>query len=39
MRGMDGTCQADLVEMLQHDKENNNYKYISTTIDVFSRFA
>lgn len=31
--------QADLEEMIPHEKENKNFKYILTVIDVFSRYA
>lgn len=37
MRGVDDTFQADLIEMIPHSKTNNNYKYILTVIDVFSK--
>lgn len=39
MRGIDDTFQADLVEMIPHFRVNNNYKYILTVIDIFSKFA
>lgn len=31
--------QADLVYMKTHAKVNNNYKYLLTIIDVYSKFA
>ena len=37
--GIDDTWQLDLVEMLPYATINNNYKYIMTAIDIFSRFA
>ena len=37
--GIDDQWQADLVEMREWQKENNNYAYILTCIDVFSKFA
>lgn len=39
MRGIDDTFQADLIEMIPYAKQNKNYKYILTVIDVFSKFA
>lgn len=38
-RGINDTFQADLVEMIPHSKENNNFKYILTVIDIFSKYA
>ena len=39
IRHIDETWQADLVEMLPYEKENNGYKYILTIIDTISKFA
>lgn len=39
MRGIDETFQADLVEMIPHAKINNNFRYILTVIDTFSKYA
>lgn len=36
---IDDQFQADLVEMIPLAKENKNYKYILTCIDVFSKYA
>jgi hypothetical protein len=36
---IDETWQADLVDMQKYSKENKNYKYILTVIDIFSKFA
>jgi hypothetical protein len=33
------TFQADLCDMQKYAKENDNYKYILTVIDVFSKYA
>ena len=37
--GMNRQWQADLVEMGHFAKENKNYKYMLTVIDIFSRYA
>jgi len=37
--GIDDQFQADLVEMIPCAKENNNYKYMLTCIDCFSKYA
>ena len=37
--GMNRQWQADLVEMGKFAKENKNYKYMLTVIDIFSRYA
>ncbi len=37
--GIDDQFQADLVEMIPYAKENNNYKYMLTCIDCFSKYA
>lgn len=37
--GIDDTWQADLVDVSKIDDENDEYKYILTCIDVFSKFA
>lgn len=39
MRGLNETFQADLIEMIPYAKENKNYKYILTVIDIFSKYA
>lgn len=39
MYGINDTYQIDLVEMIPLAKFNNNYKYILTIIDVFSKYA
>lgn len=39
IRGIDETFQADLVEMIPYASKNQNFKYILTVIDVFSKFA
>lgn len=39
VRGLDETWQADLVEMIPYARENKNYKYMLTIIDVFSKYA
>ena len=33
------TLQADLVEMGNYSRENKNYRYLLTVIDIFSKFA
>jgi transposase InsO family protein len=37
--GIDDQWQADLVEMREWQRENNNYAYILTCIDIFSKYA
>lgn len=39
VKGIDDLWQCDLVEMIPYAKENKNYKYLLTIIDVFSKFA
>lgn len=39
MRGIADTLQADLVEMIPYARQNSNYKYILTSIDIFSKMA
>ena len=39
MSGIDDQWQADLVDLSSLKKENKNYKYLLTCIDVFSKFA
>lgn len=39
MVGIGDTYQIDLVEMIPYAKENRNFKYILTVIDIFSKFA
>lgn len=39
IKGINETWQADLVEMIPYAKQNKNFKYILTVIDVFSKFA
>jgi len=36
---VDQQWQADLVDMQKYKKDNNDYKYILTVIDLFSRYA
>lgn len=38
-RGINGTWQGDLVEMIPYAKENKNFKYLLTVIDIFSKKA
>lgn len=35
--GINDTIQIDLVEMIPYESENNNYKYLLTAIDIFSK--
>ena len=39
VKGINEQFQADLCDMQKYSKYNNNYKYILTVIDCFSRFA
>ncbi|XP_044740086.1 uncharacterized protein LOC123301413 [Chrysoperla carnea] len=39
IKGLDDLWQADLVEMGSYVKENNEYKYLLTVIDSFSKYA
>lgn len=39
MRGIADTLQADLVEMIPYARQNQNYKYILTSINIFSKMA
>lgn len=39
MAGINDTYQIDLVEMIPYAKQNQNYKYILTVIDIFSKYA
>lgn len=39
MYGINDTYQIDLVEMIPYARENKNYKYILTVIDIFSKYA
>lgn len=39
LKGIDDLWQADLVEMIPYSKQNNNYKYLLTVIDCFSKYA
>lgn len=39
VRGLNETFQADLVEMIPYARDNKNFKYILTVIDIFSKFA
>ena len=39
VRGYDETWQADLVEMIPYAEENEDYRYMLTVIDVFSKMA
>lgn len=39
IKGIDDLWQADLVEMIQYAKDNDNFKYLLTVIDTFSKFA
>ena len=37
--GIDDQWQADLVDLSTIQKENKNFKYLLTCIDVFSKYA
>ena len=39
VHGIDIQFQADLVDMSMYTKENDNFKYMLTCIDVFSKYA
>lgn len=39
MRGIDETFQIDLVEMIPYANQNQQFKYILTIIDIFSKYA
>ena len=39
MKGIDDQWQADLVDMMKWKKQNNDYQYILTIIDCFSKYA
>lgn len=39
IKGLHELWQADLVEMIPYAKENNNFKYLLTVIDCFSKFG
>ncbi|XP_031777473.1 uncharacterized protein LOC116415938 [Nasonia vitripennis] len=39
IRGIDETWQADLVEMIPYSKENKDFHYLLTVIDIFSKYA
>ena len=39
VRGMNIQWQLDLVDMIKYARYNSNYKYLLTSIDVFSRYA
>lgn len=39
IHSIDEQWQADLVDMQQYKKENNNFNYILTVIDCFSKYA
>ncbi|XP_044005885.1 uncharacterized protein LOC122850894 [Aphidius gifuensis] len=39
IKGLDETWQADLVDMQAYTSVNQNYKYLLTIIDIFSKFA
>jgi hypothetical protein len=39
VRGIDEIWAADLVYMQHYDKFNEGYKYLSTVIDVLSKYA
>ena len=39
IKGLDELWQADLVEMGVYSSENDNYHYLLTVIDAFSKFA
>ena len=38
-RGISYQFQVDIVDLSQLSRENNNYKYLLTAIDIFSRFS
>ena len=37
--GIDEQWQADLVDLISLKKENKNFQYLLTVVDVFSKFA
>lgn len=39
MYGVNDTYQIDLVEMIPYAKQNKNFKYILTIIDIFSKYS
>lgn len=39
VRGLRDLFQADLVEMIPYEKENDGFRYLLTVIDVFSKYA
>lgn len=39
MHGINDLFQADLVEMIPYCKENKNFRYLLTVINVFTKFA
>lgn len=39
MHGINDLLQADLVEMIPYHKENKNFRYLLTVINVFTKFA
>jgi hypothetical protein len=39
VHNIDDQWQADLVEMIPYSKENNDFRYLLTIIDLFSKFA
>lgn len=38
VNGVDEQWEADLVDMKEYSKQNNNHNYILTVIDCFSKF-
>ena len=39
IHNIDDQWQADLVDIQQYNSENNNFNYILTVIDCFSKYA
>lgn len=39
IKGLDDLWQADLVEMIPYNRENNKHNYLLTVIDTFSKYA
>lgn len=39
IRDLNETFQMDIVDMQKYSKENKNYRYILTVIDIFSKFS
>lgn len=39
VKAIDETWEIDLVEMQNHSKQNRNFRYLLTAIDIFSKFG